>query len=121
MQSKPRLILGWLGVVNGAALLAVPRVLSLDDSFGDKARIFTIAGTSLWVIGLVTLLGISELGKGMGPKQSSVLRVILGIVLMLTGLSLSSCSLGKAWGFLFLPLALVSTVLMTTGLLRCRA
>lgn len=120
MQASTQKVLGWLGAVNGAALWAVPRVLSLDDPFGDKARIFTIAGTSLWVIGLVLLLGISELGKGMGPKQSSMLRVTLGLVLMLTGLSFSSSSLGKAWGFLFLPLALVSTVLMTTGLMRCR-
>lgn len=72
------------------------------------------------VIGLVLLLGIAELEKSMGPKYSSVLRVTLGIVLMLTGLSLSNSSLGKAWGLLLLPLALVSTVLMTIGLMCCR-
>jgi hypothetical protein len=117
MQSKPTRILGWLGVVNGAALWAVPHVLSLDDPFGDKARIFTITGGSLCVIGLVTLLGIAELGKSMEPKHSNLLRLSLGFALMLMGLCLSG---SKAWGFLLLPLALVSTVLMTIGLMRRR-
>lgn len=117
MQSKPQQVLGWLGVINGAVLVAAPHVLSLDDPLGDKARIFAIAGGSLCVIGLVLLLGIAELGKGMGPKRSSLLRLSLGFALMLMGLCLSG---SKVWGFLLLPLALVSTVLMTIGLMRHR-
>lgn len=107
--------LGMLAIFNGAALLIVPRLLPLDDPFGDRARIFQISGTALTLIGLVALLGIAEWGKGMGPKWSRFLRVSLGLALMLTGLLLSE---NKAWGFLMLPLALVSTVLMTIGLRR---
>ena len=120
MQSKPKLILGGLGVVNGAALLAVPRVLSLDDPFGDKARIFTITGGSLCVIGLVTLLGISELGKGMGPKQSSLIHVSLGLSLGLFGAFLNLSPVSKSWGFLSIPLTLVAVVLIMGGLRRRR-
>jgi hypothetical protein len=118
MQANTLKVLGWLGVVNGATLVAVPRALSLDDPFGDKARVFSIAGISLCVIGLVLLLGIAERGKDMEAKQSRVLHICLGIGLGLLGAYLNLSSVSKSLGFLSLPLTLVATVLITIGLRR---
>lgn len=107
-----------LATLNGAALLIVPRLLPLDDPFGDRARIFLISGTALTLIGLVALLGIAEWGKGIGPKWSGALRISLGLCLALFGAFLNLSSLSKSWGFLSLPLTLVATVLLTIGLRR---
>lgn len=115
MDVRTQRRLGTVAVINGAALLIAPRLLRFDDPFGDRERIFLISGMALVLIGLVALLGIAEWGKGMAPKWSSLLRVSLGVALMLAGLHFSG---NKGWGFLMLPFALVSTVLMTIGLRR---
>ena len=124
MQSKPTLILGWLGVVNGAALVAVPRVLSLDDSFGDKARIFAIVGGSLCVIGLVMLLGLTKAGKEMSAQQSGTILARLGMGLIVGGVLLepllSQFGLSKAWGFLMLPFVVVGLSTLILGMIRRR-